>query len=162
MAFPICDNCARTGHLCEACQEKARRGGLSELEILVSSILARHGAAGFESIAELEQENKLVIFASEADAPRIIGAGGETVAELAKKLGRRVAVVSRSWDKMLIIKSLARPAKVVATTIVYRDGAEVAKLIFDKPLNEGTLELMKELAGDFEIGCQAPAGAVKH
>ena len=68
MAFPICDNCARAGHLCEACQKRARDGKISELEILASSILARHGATGFESIVELEPENKLVMFASEAEA----------------------------------------------------------------------------------------------
>lgn len=118
--------------------------------MLLSELLAKHGAAGYDSIKDLE--TKLVIFASEADASRIIGAKGHTAAELSKKLGRRVVVLVKGWEKEQIIKSLARPSRVVATNKVFKEGGkEVLKLIFDKVLDEGTIELMKQLIGEVEI-----------
>ena len=153
MAFPICDKCASSGILCEACQKKARASGVSELDVLVSSILARHGVTGYESIVDLE--TKLIIFASDNDVPSIIGPGGSTAEELSKKLGRRVIVIVKSWDKDLIVKSLARPARLVTKNTIFRpDGKEVLKFIFDKPIDEGTSKLIKELVGEVEIDYQ--------
>jgi hypothetical protein len=127
-----------------------RSGDLSELDVLVSSILARHGVGGYESLHELE--NKLVIIASEEDAPKIIGFKGKMALEISKKLGRRVVVLVGGWGDEDIIRSLVKPNRLVATNRVYKpDGKEVLKLIFDKPLDEGTVQLMKELVGDVEI-----------
>jgi hypothetical protein len=37
--------------------------------------------------------------------------------------------------------------------VVFKEGGkESVKLIFDKPIDEGSLNLIKELAGDIEIG----------
>ena len=153
MAFPICDKCATSGILCEACQKKARAGGVSELDVLVASILARHGVTGYDSIIDLE--TKLIIFTTDNDAPSIIGPGGSTAEELSKKLGRRVIVIVKSWDKDLIVKSLARPARLVTKNTIFKpDGKEVLKFIFDKPIDEGTSKLIKELAGEVEIDYQ--------
>jgi len=152
MAFPICDECAKSGLLCKGCVEKARDGEITELDVLVSNLLAHHGAKGYESLVDFE--TKLIIFASDEDATEIIGPGGKTVAELSKKLGRKIAVVSKSWDKMQIIQSLARPSKMVKENKVSTPKGERLKLIFDKPIDEGSLELIKEMAGDVEIEIQ--------
>jgi transcription antitermination factor NusA-like protein len=152
MAFPICEKCASSNMLCESCEQKVREGRISELDFLVSALLAQHGVKGYESLVDFE--TKLVIFASDEDASAIIGPGGNTVAELSKKLGRKIAVISRSWDKDLIIKSLARPSRLVAQNKVFTQGDEKVKLIFDKPIDEGSLKLMKELVGGIEVEYQ--------
>jgi len=149
MAFPICDSCASSWVLCKECEARARKGDISELDVLVSSLLASHGVKGYESLADFEK--KLIIFASNEDAMAIIGPRGETVAELSKKLGRGIAVVSKTWDKDLIIKSLARPSRLVAQNKVFTQGGERLKLIFDKPIDEGSLKIMKELTGEVEV-----------
>ncbi len=151
MAFPICDKCASSGILCPKCEAMVREGRVSELDVLVSTILARYGATGYETLIDLE--NKLVILASDDEVPKIIGPKGITAAELAKKLGRRVVVLSRNSKKEFIIKSVARPNKLVAMNKVFRpDGKEVLKLIFDKPLDVGTTRVLKDLIGEVEIG----------
>lgn len=153
MAFPICDECAKSGVLCEKCQKRTRDGEVSELDVLLSSILAQHGAPGYDLITDLE--TKLVIFASDRDAHSIIGPEGKTAEELSKKLGRRVIVIVKSWDKEQIVRSLARPSRLVTRNTVFRPGGkEVLKFIFDKPIDEGSLKLIKELAGDIEIEIQ--------
>lgn len=150
MAFPICDECASSIVLCPRCREKERRGEISELDVLVSTILKRHGATGYEALRDLG--SKLVIFASESEAPIIIGTRGNTAQELSKKLGRRVVVLVRGWNKERIIASLARPSRIVAVNRVFQqDGTEVLKMILDRPLDEETAKLAKELAGDVEI-----------
>jgi|GEM_PF-1989843 len=155
MAFPICDECASSGILCSKCERRVRRGEVSELDVLVSTILAGHKATGYESIIDLE--NKLVILASDEEVPKIIGRGGTMAAELAKKLGRRVVVLNRGADREFIIKSLARPNKVVAMNKVFKPGdEEVLKLIFDKPLDEGTVQVLKDLIGEVEIEYERP------
>lgn len=150
MAFPICNNCARSGILCPDCQQKVRKDNISELDVLVSSILAHHGATGYESLIDFG--NKLIVFASDKDTKTIIGQKGMTVAELSKKVGRRVVVLSRVWNKETIVRSLARPSKLAAINKIFKeDGTELLKLIFDKPIDEGSLKLMKELVGDIEV-----------
>lgn len=150
MAFPICDSCASSGVLCKNCEEKARHGEVSELDVLVSTLLAQHKVSGYESLVDLE--TKLIIFASNEDAMTIIGPGGKTAAELSKKLGRHVTVVSKGWDRDLIIKSMARPSRLVAVNKVFESGGkERQKLIFDKPIDEGSLKIMKELTGEVEV-----------
>ena len=150
MAFPICDSCASSGVLCKKCEEKARHGEVSELDVLVSALLAQHKVSGYESLVDLE--TKLIIFASNEDAMAIIGPGGKTAAELSKKLGRHVTVVSKGWDRDLIIKSMTRPSRLVAVNKVFESGGkERQKLIFDKPIDEGSLKIMKELTGEVEV-----------
>jgi len=153
MAFPICEDCALSGILCKSCQQKAREGNISELDVLVSSLLAHHGVNGYDSLVDLE--TKLIIFASNDDATAIIGPAGKTVAELSKRVGRKIAVVSKSWEKDQIIKSLARPSRLIATNKVFRPDGEIQKLIFDKPIDEGSLKLIKETAPDVEISYRA-------
>jgi len=153
MAFPICEACADSGLLCDKCQKKVRTGQVSELDVLLSSILAQHKATGYGNIVDLE--TKLVILASEKDAKDLIGPGGSTAEDVSKKLGRRVIILVRDWDKQRIAESLARPARLVNKNTIFRPGGqEVLKLIFDKQIDEGSLKLIKELAGGIEIGYQ--------
>ncbi len=150
MAFPVCEGCASSGTLCPECQEKVREGKISELDVLLSTILKSHGAGGYDSLIELDK--KIVIIAPEDELPKIIGHRGKTASELSAKLGRRMVVVSRSMDKKTLAESLARPNRLVAINKVFKEGgAEVLKLIFDKPLDEGTVRVLKDLAGEVEI-----------
>jgi len=150
MVFPICDSCAASGVLCPDCEERVRNEEITELDVLVSTILKKHGAMGYKSLRVLD--SKIVIFSSESDAPRIIGTKGHTALELSKKLGRRVVVIVDGWGKEQIIESLVRPIKVIAINKASNNnGQEVLKLVFDKPLDEGTIELLKELVGEVEI-----------
>lgn len=150
MAFPICGDCASSGALCPECEKRVRAGSVSELDVLVSSILSPRGVSGYGSLRDLG--TKLVIFASDEEVPEIIGVKGKTAAELSRKLGRRIVVLATDWDPERIIRSLARPNRLVAINRVYReDGGEVTKLIFDKALDEDTIRLMRELVGEVEV-----------
>jgi hypothetical protein len=150
MAFPICDKCASSGILCEKCEWKVREDEISELDVLVSTILRGHDASGYEKLVGLDK--KLVIFASDDEAPKIIGPRGAFAKELSRKLGRRVVVLSKGMDMETIANSLARPARLVGHNRIYKEGdKEQQKLIFDKVLDEGTIDLMRELLGDIEI-----------
>ncbi len=150
MAFPICDTCASSGVLCPECERRVREGEISELDVIVSTLLWRRKVRGYDSLVNLG--DKIVIFAPDEEAPKIIGQGGVTAAELSRKLGRRVVVLPKGADKDLIIKSLARPSRLVAKNKIFKPGGgEKLKLIFDKPLDESTVELMKKLVGEVEI-----------
>jgi len=151
MAFPICDICASSGVLCAECEEKLRYDKISNLDVILSSLLSKHGADGY--INTLAIEGKLIILASEEQAPKIIGTKGNTVSELSKKLGRRIIVLVEGSDLETILNSVARPSRLISKkNMVKEDGKEVLKLIFDKQLDEGTIELIEELVGKVEIG----------
>jgi len=150
MPFPICGKCAASGVLCDECVKKEREGKLSELDVLLSTLLASHGVNGYDEAREIG--DKLVIFASGEETSKIIGTKGNTAADISRKLGRRIIVIDKSWDKDLLIKSLARPMRLMAKNRIYKQGGgEVLKLIFDKPLDEGIAKLVKELVGGVEI-----------
>lgn len=154
MGFPICDSCAAEGSLCKRCLENVRSEKISELDVLVSSILARHGAGGYIALEDLE--TKLLILADEEDAPRIIGTKGNCASELSKKTGRRVIVLVKGWGTEKIIDSIAKPSKLIERRKLFKhDGTEYVKLIFDKPLDEGTVRLLKKIIGDFEVEYKA-------
>ena len=153
MSFPICDECT-SGQLCEKCEWKVREGEVSELDILVSTILAEHDAKGYARLVDLG--DKLVIFASVEEAPLIIGFKGMIVKELSRKLGRRIVVLVKGWDAELIAKSLGRPSQLLGVNKIYKEGGvEILKLIFDKHLDEGSVLLLKELLGEVEIEYKA-------
>lgn len=153
MPFPICGKCAASGVLCDECVKKERDGKLSELDVLLSTLLAGHGVNGYEEAREIG--DKLVIFASGEETSKIIGTRGNTAADISRKLGRRIIVIDRNWGRDMLIKSLARPSRLVAKNRVYRQGGgEIEKLIFDKPLDEGISKLIKEMVGDVEIASE--------
>lgn len=153
MPFPICGKCAASGVLCNECVKKEREGKLSELDVLLSTLLASHGVNGYDKIREIG--DKLVIFSSGEETSKIIGTKGNTAADISRKLGRRIIVIDRGWGPDMLIKSLARPMRLVAKNRIYKQGGgEIVKLIFDKPLDEGIASLIKELVGDIEISSE--------
>jgi transcription antitermination factor NusA-like protein len=153
--FPICEGCASSGVLCESCEERVRKGELSEIDVILSTLLKARGIEGYISLKNLDR--KLVIFATGKSAPTIIGKGGSIAKELSDKLGKRVAIISKEWEPIPIIESLARPSRLIGKNLIYKEnGKEVVKLIFDKAIDEESVSLMKELAGDMEIGYMDP------
>jgi hypothetical protein len=65
--------------LCPKCEEKVRKGDVSERDILVSEILAKHKCTGYDSLINLEK--KLVIMANEKEAREVIGVKGSVASE---------------------------------------------------------------------------------
>ena len=102
-----------------------------------------------------QPEVNIFIFASGEETSKIIGTRGNTAADISRKLGRRIIVIDKGWDRDLLIKSLARPSRLVAENRIYKQGGgEIVKLIFDKPIDEGSLKLIKEMVGSIEIEYQ--------
>jgi len=108
MAFPICDDCASSGVLCPQCEENLRSEKISNLDVLLSTLLSKHGAVGYISLLAIEK--KVIILVSDEQAPGVIGTGGNTVADLSRKLGRRVIVLVEGSDLETVLKSVARPS----------------------------------------------------
>ncbi len=149
MAFPICDSCASSGVLCSSCEKKVREGKISDLDVLLSTILANYGASGYKWSREID--GKLLIVGSPREAKEIIGYRGGLAAELSRKLGRRIIVVSDEWSKEEIARSIGRPARLVKINKIYRASGDVLKLVFDKPIGEESAQIIKEMLGNVEI-----------
>jgi len=146
MPFPICESCAKDCVLCASCEEKVRKGEVSALEVLLSQILAKHKAKGFGEVRDFE--TRLVIFASEEDAPAIIGRGGYVAKELSDKLGKRIIVIVPGWDLKTTVSSIVRPANLIEMKIEPSwEGESILRFILDKHIDERTRNFISELCG---------------
>ncbi|MCD6496157.1 MAG: transcription elongation factor NusA [Candidatus Aenigmarchaeota archaeon] len=137
MKAPICEICIKSGILCKSCEEKLRKGEISKADVRVSSVLL--GLSGEKKMLRdatlvrvIELPDMYVLIAGNGDAPKIIGANGQTARRLEKELGKRVMIVEQAGDMKEFMENLVKPFRVVSVSTVYKDGHEVLRLNIGK------------------------------
>lgn len=147
MAFPICDMCASSGVLCSGCERKLKSGEISQLDVILSNVLAREGIGHYDRLKETD--NGVLVFADRKIVPKLIGYSGKTVKELSKKLGKKVVIIESDANLREMLEAALKPSRVVAVNTIYKaDGGECLRLVLDRPFHDrGCLNLLRELTG---------------
>ncbi|MFN3527804.1 MAG: hypothetical protein ACK4YO_01720 [Candidatus Altarchaeaceae archaeon] len=132
MSLPICDICAKTKVLCNACIAKLEKGEISELDVKLSEYVYEVGKGSFGFEKAIDTENFIVLLVERSDIGKILGEGGENLAKLEEKVGKEIKPMP-AGNYMEIIYNLIRPATIVGVSKVYKtDGTTTKKIIISK------------------------------
>ncbi len=133
MKTPVCEMCLKSGILCRSCEEKVKRGEVSETVVKVSSFLLRLSGEKKQLkdvtiVDVVESPDMAVIICGKGDAPNVIGAGGQNARKLEKELGKSVKVVEEASDIKDFASGLLTPLRIVSVNTIYKDGEEIYRV----------------------------------
>lgn len=136
MSLPICEVCAKTGILCNVCEEKLAQEKISVLDVELSKILFELGEGDISFSKAIETQDAIVVVAPKESIGKIIGRSGANIRVISKKLGKPVRVVG-SGELKDMIYDFASPARVIGVNKVFRpDGSTIQRVRIprkDKP-----------------------------
>lgn len=132
MSLPICAICAKTGVLCNVCEEKLRDGKISELDVELSKILYEKGDGELGFDRAIDTKKFIIILTKKENIGKIIGKSGDNIRQLSKELGKQVRVIS-TGDLQQTIYDFVAPARILAINTVYRpDGTTLQRVKINK------------------------------
>ena len=148
MTLPICDICAQSGVLCDACEKKLERKEISDMDVKIAKIVhelneeaEKDEKIGFDRA--IDTGEVVLILTKKSDVGRFIGKGGKNLRTISKKLKKKadsVRIVGFG-DLSEILYDLTHPAKVLGVSKVYKtDGDTVRRVRIDKR-DEGELKI---------------------
>jgi transcription antitermination factor NusA-like protein len=139
MRTKICTIDLKSGILCPKCEEKVRRGEVSQLDIEVARVLLGleqkysalqdtyfHGA--------IRVEDTLVILVGKKDVSRLLSYGGKFLREVSNKLGKpKIRILAYNSDKKGFLEELFAPVPIVTiNTLWLPDGSTETKVVIPK------------------------------
>jgi len=128
MSLPICDVCAKTGILCNVCEQKLAEGKVTPLDVELSKILYEFGEGEIEFTKAIETSDNIIILAPKESLGKIIGRSGATIRVISRKLGKQVRVVG-SGELKEMIHDLTSPARVLGINKVFMPDGSVFQRI---------------------------------
>ncbi|SCG86611.1 KH domain-containing protein [Methanobacterium congolense] len=129
MVLPVCDVCLKSGMLCQGCENKLKKGEITQLDLDIAKILFRvgEGKIGFKRTIEI---GDIVIIVTEKDqVGKLIGKSGKIVREISRTVGKKIRVVGENSDFKEVAKDILAPARISGINILYgTDGNEKFKI----------------------------------
>jgi len=132
----ILDNfCVKSGILCSKCEEKLRRGLVTELDLKIIKILSElekeHPILqdiSFHKSAEVG--NTLAILVDKRDIGKVLSYGGKILRAIGEKTGRRIKILGYGGDAREFLEELFNPFSILTiNTIWLPDGSTETKVI---------------------------------
>lgn len=128
MKAPICDICLKSGILCLGCEDKLKRGVISELDVKIAKLLfeleEEHHIRDVSFLKAVESRSLIVIIVGKGEIGNLIGKGGKTVKFLQKALKKKIRIIEDTEDKRKIIQDLLHPARVLGMNVLYLPSGE--------------------------------------
>lgn len=149
MKIPICDICAKSGVICSGCEEKLRKGQLTEADVAASKLLYKlKEKYNLESadISKVLDLGRLILVLTKGDVGVLIGREGKVVSELSHAFGKKVRIAEMSGDVKKTISDIILPAKLLGINTVYKGGEKRFRVRFLRseikqiPVDINTLE----------------------
>ena len=123
MKAPICEICLKSGILCLGCEEKLKKGSITDLDVKISKLLYQleqeHHIRDITFVRAVESRSLIVIIVGEGDIGNLIGKGGKTVKFLQRSLKKKIRIIEDTADTRKIIQDLLHPARVLGMNILY-------------------------------------------
>jgi len=128
--------CVKTGVLCAKCEEKLRRGEVTQLDYKVIKTLfeIEKSYPALKNVffhKAVEVGDTLAILVNEGDLPQILSYGGKIIRALSEKLGkRRVKILSYGSSEREFLEELLSPFSILTVNTVWLpDGSTETKVI---------------------------------
>ena len=135
MQLPICNECAKTGVLCQKCAEKLKKGEINEFEVQVYNAIA--SSADRFNLAEVDVERAInlgttVVLLTRGNPGILIGKAGSTAGEISKMIGKKVRVIKILPDPKKTIQEIISPAILLGINEVYKPEGKFFKIRIKK------------------------------
>jgi transcription antitermination factor NusA-like protein len=135
--------------LCSGCDEKLKKGKISELDVKISRLLYK-----LKDKYNLENANftkaidlgRVVLVLTNKDVGLLIGREGKVVAEISQAVGKKVRIAEMRGDIKKTIADIVAPAKILGINKIYRKEGNLYKVRFSRreiqqlPVDINTLE----------------------
>jgi len=158
MVRTILDNfCVKSGSLCQKCEEKVRRGQITQQDLKIIRTLSdlEKEFTTLQSVffhKSVESGNTLAILVDKVDMSKILGHGGKIVRTLGEKTGKRIKILAYGTDSRVFLEELLNPFSILTINTVWLpDGTTETKAILNgrQPKHMPVdLEVAKRLAKD--------------
>jgi len=135
MDVPICELCLKSNVLCSGCNEKLKKGKISELDVKISRLLYKLkdkyklDDADFTKAVDL---GRVVLVLTKRNVGALIGKDGKVVSEISQVAGKKVRVAELSGDVKKTIADIVAPAKILGINKIYRKDESVYKVRFSR------------------------------
>jgi len=134
MKGPLCEECIKSGVLCEECNRKLKSKEISDLDIQLARLLHKYERRDLIRGATFERAyliENLVVIATKGRVGTLVGRGGRVVRMLSRELNKKVRIVGISSMKNTLA-DLVAPARIQGINIVYKPGGEETKVIISR------------------------------
>jgi transcription antitermination factor NusA-like protein len=135
--------------LCSGCDEKLKKGKISELDVKISRLLYK-----LKDKYNLENANftkaidlgRVVLVLTNKDVGLLIGREGKVVAEISQAVGKKVRIAEMRGDIKKTIADVVAPARILGINKIYRKEGNLYKVRFSRreikqlPVDINTLE----------------------
>jgi transcription antitermination factor NusA-like protein len=160
MNVQICELCMKSNVLCSGCDDKLKKGKISEMDVKISRLLYKLKDkynlenADFTKAIDL---GRVVLVLTNKDVGMLIGREGKVVAEISQAVGKKVRIAEMSGDIKKTIADVVAPAKILGINKVYKSGGYVYKVRFSRreikqlPVDINTLEKALKSLLDSEV-----------
>jgi transcription antitermination factor NusA-like protein len=145
----ICNFCARSDILCQACNKKLERGEITEMDVKLSRMLMQSGVDFLDSV---ETEDTITLIVEKEHVKKAIGKMGRNVKKLEEIMNKRIKILEKTEDERKIIEDLLR-VPVIGVNILYTSDDDEEKLririekTYQRRVRESSKETLKKLLG---------------
>ncbi|MHA1755116.1 MAG: hypothetical protein ACTSYR_06385 [Candidatus Odinarchaeia archaeon] len=131
---PICSFCARTGMLCQSCQEKLKRGEITEEDVKIAKELITLESRFttlkdviLKKIVHTPVFNILVV--NNGAIPNLIGPKGKILKELEKVANKKLRVIEEKSDYLKVIEDIVTPMRVLGVNRIFLPTGETVQKV---------------------------------
>lgn len=128
MEAPICSLCAKSGALCNKCEEKLSKGLISETDVELAKFFIETNQEDIGFDRAIEFGDHIDILAKKKYIGKLIGKGGENLKLISQRLGKSVRIIGTE-NLQDAIKDLVAPAQISAINTVYLPGGGLLRRI---------------------------------
>jgi transcription antitermination factor NusA-like protein len=128
--MPICKICAKTGVLCNSCENKLEAGAITQIDIDLSNYLmelegrfpALKNASLYKTITF---GSFLIILVGKGEIAAFIGPRGKLIKLLQDKIQKNIRIIEKVTDLKKTIEDLIVPAELLGMNKIYLPTGEV-------------------------------------
>jgi transcription antitermination factor NusA-like protein len=121
----ILDNfCVKSGVLCPRCEEKVKKGQVSQLDLKIIKLLCEMEKeyAPLQDITfnkAIEVENILVILVDKVDMSKILSQGGKIIRSIGERTEKRVRILAFGSDERQFLEDLLSPFSILTINTIW-------------------------------------------
>ncbi|HYB93235.1 MAG TPA: hypothetical protein VED00_03740 [archaeon] len=155
MKTPLCNFCLKSGVLCPSCEERLKRGEISELDVRMAKFLFKlenkyPSLSDVQFYKAVEADGVLAILVNRSSIPKMLSYSGKIVHEIYSETGKRVRVLEHSGDVRKFLEDLFTPANIITINKIWLpgDSTETRVILSERDMRRlpADVDTLKELA----------------